>query len=103
MFFQVRGHEQSSGGIQFGNRGAIQEISLELTNFGVKIIQLAYSGENGLPAFHRVEAQAFFKTAIDDKLGSAVFRKLFFKAYREQEATFGVQSSFVFAQKTNHL
>ena len=103
MFFQVRGNEQSSGGVQFGNRGAIQEISLELTNFGVKIIQLANTGENGFPAFHRVETQAFFKTAIDDELGSAVFRKLLFEAYREQEATFRVQCSFVFAQKTNHL
>src|SRR5581483_11077025 len=103
MFFQVRGYEQSSGGVQFGDRGAIQEISLELTNFGVKIIQLANTGENGLPAFHRVKAQAFFKTTIDHELGGTVFRKLFFEAYREQEATFRVQRSFVFAQKTNHL
>src|SRR6185312_15600319 len=103
MFFQVRGNQQPTRRVQFGDRCAIQEIPLELSNFGVKIIQLAYSGENGLPASHRVEAQAFFKTAVDDKLASTVFRQLLFEASREQEATFRVQCSFVFAQKTNHL
>src|ERR1700744_828645 len=103
MFLQILRDQQPPGGIQLSHCCSIQKISPELPNFGVKIIQLAYPGEYGLPAFHRIEAQALFKSSINDKLGGNLFRQLLFEADWKQEATFRVQSSFVFAQKTNHL
>src|SRR6187402_663291 len=103
MFFQVLGNQQPSCTIQISHRSPVQEISSELPNFGVKIIQLTDPGKNGFPTFHWIETQAFFKPSVHNELCATLFRQLFFKANREKEATFGVQCSFEFTQKTNHL